>query len=281
MKLVRAPLLTLLFLLFCAVVAWAHSPWSNAVRYRAGLIGWLSGSVGPCSVVSHDYVTLRLRPGGCGGAGLPADIPTDIPDGEIPLRIPLYPGAMSIDNTLPGVPQTSVDPYLKAAAASFTMPADSAVVVAWYQTRLASICPDPGTAIEMPISDSMLTGIYRQCAGKPQHWIEIATLPLSDTGTLLEIAAVAHTPPPRPAWSYIAADVTSMTVQFGSQYDRAQMKQWAAETGTPIGPPPWRRTYRDRRILTRFRSLLNSLDRLTGSANGDLDPRFTTLRTHS
>jgi hypothetical protein len=277
MKLVRAPLLTVLFLLLCALTAWAHSAWSDAVRYRIGMVGWLSGSVGPCSSVAHGEVTLRLRPGGCGGASLPEDIPSDIPAGEIPMRVPLYPGAVSTDRHLPGVPQSDLDSYLKAAAASFTVPADPATVVAWYQTRIASACTGAGTGVDEPVSDVTLTGIYSACAGLPRRWVEIATLPLSDTSTLLEIAGVVHTPPPRPQWSYVPANVASMTVRFDSHYDRAQMKQWAAETGSPIGPPPWRRTFRDRPTLARFRALVNGLEPLTASANGDLDPRYTII----
>jgi hypothetical protein len=277
MKQKRGLLLIALFLMLCAITAWAHSPWSYRARYRVGMIVWLSGSVGPCSAVSRGMVTLRLRPGGCGGANLPADAPSDIPDGEVPLRIPLYPGAMPSDRYLHDVPQTSVDSYLKAAAASFTMPANATTVVAWYQTRLVSLCPGSGTSIEMPMADATLIGIYRSCGGSPQRWLEIATLPLSDTSSLLEIAAVAHTPPPRPEWSYVPADVTSMTVEFGSNYTRAQMNQWAAETGSTIGQLPWRRTYRDRQTLTRFRNLVNGLDRLTVSAGGVIDPRYTTI----
>ena len=125
--------------LLLGLCSWARSSQAGVWPYRIGVVGWLAG-LGPCSTIGDDMVVLHLRPGGCGPFAPGGLAPSDIPTGEVALRLPRYPGAAATDRAPAPVLSLPLDGYLKEASATLLAPrGDPRVVADWYAERLARL----------------------------------------------------------------------------------------------------------------------------------------------
>lgn len=255
---------------------------------RPSLARQPAGPGGACAIIAGDQVFLYLRAGGCGPVALPSPPAPDIPPGEILLALPRYPGAALTSLTMtPFLSSTPLDPYLKGASALLLAPgAAPQAVLDWYGPRLARLgytrFGGSSTNVEgiQPQTHTATTQYFAGPGEAFRNGVDVQVEDAITGGTLLLLNAHMTTPPPRPPASRIPSDLRSLAVVFGSNWDDATTRQWAAQTGSTFYRS-WRRTLRDGPLPARLARLINAMPVWTGISNGTLDPYWATLTFHT
>ena len=253
-----------------ATTFWLHSPMASPFRYQLGPLSWLGGLSEHAASVENDDLLLYLRPGGCTMSGCLVTPATDIPQGDVQLRLPLYPGAKSTSQLMSTGLSYSMTPYLKAASAKFVLPTDAATAQTWFSHHLAQrgyyagCCSQTSGDSSSGVSTSGQTYMRRD---DPHLQIEIDFEP-SGGKTVLFYGAATIALPPRPSNSLLPSDVS-------------QMEMMLMYSGLPLPSEklqPWRHIVKDATTLQRIVSLINSLPLSSKVVGGTLaDPDRATL----
>jgi len=162
-------------------------------------------------------LTLRMRAGVPSPKGMlpptPAPALAPIPPGAVTIRVPLYPGAVRTTEreTMPitGYPET---PYLKVASATFRLPAAAGTGEYWYQEEFwrcgySTAGDGQGDDAGGPVS----YGMQFAARGNPDLTVELSFETVAGHNLVLYVAEEVTTPP-RPAGSYLPADLVQVQI---------------------------------------------------------------------
>jgi hypothetical protein len=188
---------------------------------------------------------------------------TDIPQSDVQVRLPLYPGARASSWPILAGLSYPMTPYLKAASAEFALPTDAATAQVWFARQLGRMGytgGGHGSSYDPTTGESVTLDTYTRLSD-PHFEVEIDIASLAGGSTLLLFGATTVAVPPRPPGSLLPLDVTQMQVTL--------------TYGRPLSPAGnmlhvWRHTVRDQATLRRFILLANSLPHSSVGLGGTL-----------
>jgi hypothetical protein len=146
---------------------------------------------------------------------MPAPALAPIPPGAVSLRVPLYPGAAPTTAREP-MPSTDypITPYLKVASATFRLPANATAAPGWYQQQFARCgYTQNGGSQSGDRQGNVSTGLRFIARGNPNLQVELSFEAVAGH-TLVLYVAEDITIPPRPAGSYLPADLRQVRITY-------------------------------------------------------------------
>jgi hypothetical protein len=189
-----------------------------------------------------------------------------IPQGDVRVRLPLYPGARASRKPIQAGLNYSMTPYLKAASAEFALPTDAATAQTWFAQRLGRMGytrGDHGSSFDPNTGESGTFDTYKRLTD-PHVVVDVDIASLAGGSTMLIYGATTVTVPTRPPGSLLPLDVTQMQVTL--TYEGP-----ISTAGNPLRV--WRHTVRDRATLRGFILLVNSLPHSMEGWRGTLATR--------
>lgn len=147
---------------------------------------------------------------------------SDIPTTKIVVHLPVYPDAVPLKGPklLPGFSYPGT-PYLQSAIAQYRTPASPDAVFAWYRDAfLACGYTVGGTGTSTTGKGYQSEEIWFRSSTNPSFQPRIVTGSDRAGGSIILVAAMQVTLPPRPPKSYLPDDITQVRIRYNNIYSR-------------------------------------------------------------